>query len=115
MADNWVADMLGAGLETSIVGRRVLFHAEIDSTMDEVARLAEDGAEEGTVVVAELQTAGRGRFGRTWVSPAGNLWVSVLLRPTLDSMRWLSVLAGVASARAISTTTGLDVTLKMAQ
>ena len=80
--------------------------------MDDAVRLAEDGAEEGMVVVAEVQTAGRGRFGRTWVSPAGNLWVSVLLRPTVDSLRWLSVLAGVASARAIAATTGLDVTLK---
>ena len=83
--------------------------------MDEAARLAEDGAEEGTVVVAEVQTAGRGRFGRTWVSPAGNLWVSVLLRPNLDSLRWLSILAGVASARAISCHHGSRRNAEMAQ
>ena len=46
------------------------------------------------------------------MSPAGNLWVSVLLRPSLDSLQWLSVLAGVASARAIASTTGLEVSLK---
>ena len=100
------------GLDTSIIGRRISFHPELDSTMDEAARLADGGAGEGTTVVAEVQTAGRGRFGRTWISPAGNLWVSILLRPSLDALRYLSILAGVASARAIASTTGLDVTLK---
>ena len=112
MADNFVAAMLREELKTRIVGRPVFFHPEIDSTMDETARLADAGAAEGTVVVAEVQTTGRGRFGRTWVSPAGNLWVSLLLRPSLDSIRWLSIVAGLASARAISATTGLEVSLK---
>ncbi len=107
-----MAAMLREELKTRIVGRPVFFHPEIDSTMDETARLADAGAAEGTAVVAEVQTAGRGRFGRTWVSPAGNLWVSILLRPSLDSLRWLSILAGVASARAVASATGLKVTLK---
>ena len=112
MAGNFVEAMLRKDLNTRIVGHPVLFRPELDSTMDEAARLASEGAGEGTVVVAEVQRAGRGRFGRTWVSPAGNLWVSVLLRPSLDSLRWLSVLAGVASARAIASTTSLEVSLK---
>ena len=112
MADDLVSPMTLEGLDTSIIGRRISFHPELDSTMDEAARLADGGAEEGTTVVAEVQTAGRGRFGRTWISPAGNLWVSILLRPSLDALRYLSILAGVASARAIASTTGLDVTLK---
>ena len=112
MADNFVEAMLREGLKTRIVGHPVLFHPELDSTMDEASRLASDGAAEGTVVVAEVQRAGRGRFGRTWVSPAGNVWVSILLRPSMDSLRWLSILAGVASARAIASTTGLGVSLK---
>ena len=94
------------GLESRIIGHPTHFHTELDSTMDEAVRLAGQGAAEGTTVVAEVQTAGRGRFGRTWVSPAGNLWVSILLRPSIDSLRWLSILAGVASARAIASTTG---------
>ena len=112
MADNFVAAMLSQGLESRIVGNPVLFHTELDSTMDEAVRLAYCGGADGTAVVAEVQTAGRGRFGRTWVSPAGNLWVSILLRPSLDALRWLSILAGVASARAITYATGLDVALK---
>ena len=112
VADDLVSPMTLEGLDTSIIGRRISFHPELDSTMDEGARLADGGAGEGTTVVAEVQTAGRGRFGRTWISPAGNLWVSILLRPSLDALRYLSILAGVASARAIASTTGLDVTLK---
>ena len=110
--EDFVEAMLRHGLDTRTVGHPVFLHPELDSTMDEVARLSDGGAKEGTVVVAEVQTAGRGRFGRTWVSPAGNLWVSILLRPSLDSLRWLSVLAGVAAARAIASATGLGVTLK---
>jgi BirA family biotin operon repressor/biotin-[acetyl-CoA-carboxylase] ligase len=112
MPYNMVAAMLREGLDCRIVGHPIFYHPELDSTMDEAARLAEDGTAEGATVVAEVQTAGRGRFGRTWVSPAGNLWVSILLRPSLDSLRYLSILSGVASARAITSTTGLPVTLK---
>ena len=112
MPYNMVSAMLREGLDCRIVGHPIFYHPELDSTMDEAARLAEDGTAEGATVVAEVQTAGRGRFGRTWVSPAGNLWMSILLRPSLDSLRYLSILSGVASARAITSTTGLPVTLK---
>lgn len=53
----------------------------VGSTMDEARRLAEAGAEDGTLVWAGEQTAGRGRLGRTWDSPRGNLYLSLLLRP----------------------------------
>jgi BirA family biotin operon repressor/biotin-[acetyl-CoA-carboxylase] ligase len=112
MSDDVVSTLLEQGFDSRIIGTRILYHDELDSTMNEAARLAEDGAEEGTVVVAEVQTAGRGRFGRIWVSPAGNMWMSVLLRPSIQSLRYLSILAGVASANAIASTTSLDVTLK---
>ena len=55
-------------------------HALIGSTNDEALRLAREGAPDGTVVVAEQQTAGRGRQGRRWISPPGNLYVSFLIR-----------------------------------
>lgn len=57
------------------------FHESVGSTSEEVARLARDGAPEGTLVWAGEQTAGRGRRGRHWLSPSGNLYCSVLLRP----------------------------------
>jgi BirA family biotin operon repressor/biotin-[acetyl-CoA-carboxylase] ligase len=75
--------------------------------MNEAARQAQAGAQEGTVVVAETQTAGRGRLGRSWVSRPGNLYLTVVLRPTLQTLPFLSCLAGVAVVRALGQATGL--------
>ena len=62
--------------------KKIIYYKQIDSTNTELARLATKGAEHGTVVVAELQTAGKGRRGRQWESPAGeNIYMSILLRP----------------------------------
>ncbi|MCC7263549.1 MAG: hypothetical protein IT369_13610, partial [Candidatus Latescibacteria bacterium] len=70
------------GLRTRCFGQRVLSFAELGSTNDELRRLADEGAAEGTLVIAELQTAGRGRRGRVWHSPPGTgLWCSLLVRP----------------------------------
>ena len=80
--------------------------------MDEAAQRAEAGAEEGTVVITEIQTSGRGRFGRSWVSPKGNLYFSVVLRPSQSVLPHLTLVAGVAVARAIRKTTGLTPRIK---
>src|SRR3990172_4086185 len=100
-----VADRRGA------FGARVVRLAETPSTNDVAHRLASDGAPEGTVVVADLQTSGRGRLGRTWHSPPGaGLYVSVVFRPS-DAVpgeaagaavaRLLTLAAGVAAGEAI--------------
>ena len=69
----------------SIARDRVYWLATTGSTNDVAAQLAELGAEEGTTVVAEAQTSGRGRHGREWFSPAGaGLYVSIVLRPSSD-------------------------------
>jgi BirA family biotin operon repressor/biotin-[acetyl-CoA-carboxylase] ligase len=76
-------------------------HADIDSTNREAAELARAGAPEGVVVVADHQTAGRGRLGRTWEAPPGSsLLLTVLLRPTLDATRLHLVTMAVALAAA---------------
>ena len=62
-------------------------HDRIGSTSDEARRLAAEGAAHGTVVHADEQAAGRGRFGRTWFSPPGNLYLSILLRLVLPPAR----------------------------
>ena len=81
-----------------------VFLAVTDSTNRVAMEMAENGARHGTVVVADAQTAGRGRMGRRWASPAGkNLYVSLLLRPsvpTADAPR-LALVAGVALADAV--------------
>lgn len=78
--------------------------AETGSTNSDVIEAARAGADEGLVITAEAQTAGRGRMGRTWISPPGaSLALSLLLRPSLPVARWgwLPLLAGVALADAI--------------
>ncbi|MBF0165660.1 MAG: biotin--[acetyl-CoA-carboxylase] ligase [Magnetococcales bacterium] len=83
---------------------RYHFHACLDSTNREAMALARAGASEGTVVVADAQTGGRGRLGRRWESPAGeNLYVSVVLRPEMpvcEASR-LTLMAGVAVVEAV--------------
>ena len=80
--------------------------------MDEAARLGEGETDEGAVVVAEKQTAGRGRQGRSWVSQPGNILVSVLFRPDLETLPFISMIGGIAAARAVRKVTGLDVKIK---
>jgi BirA family transcriptional regulator, biotin operon repressor / biotin---[acetyl-CoA-carboxylase] ligase len=93
----------------------VVCHEEADSTNAEALRLASAGAPAGTIVVADTQTAGRGRLGRSWWSEPGTaLLASWLLRPALEPERLplLSLLAGVAAARAASAAGGITVGLK---
>ena len=95
--------------------RRVVCREEIDSTNAEALRLAAEGEPEGTVVVADAQSAGRGRLGRSWWSERGTaLLASWLVRPSIPVERrpLLSLVAGVAAARAATTASGVDVRLK---
>lgn len=83
--------------------------------MVDVERRAADGAPEGTVVIAEEQTAGRGRRGRAWESSArAGLWWSLLLRPAVsaDQLGWLPLIVGIGVARGLRAATGIDVALK---
>lgn len=103
------------GLPTRFMGCQVHCFQSVSSTQDVARALASQGAPEGTVVVAETQSAGKGRRGRQWLSPAGGgLWLSVLLRPAMlpAEVPRLTLAAGVAAARAITETTGLSIGLK---
>jgi len=79
-------------------GRSILFSREVDSTNKWAKKLALYGAGEGTVVIAETQTKGRGRLDREWISPTGGLWFSLILRPNLSPTEAvkLTVVAGLA-------------------
>jgi len=94
------------------IGDPIQYFTEVTSTNDIAARLAERGALEGTAVVASAQTAGRGRLGRSWYSPAGaGLYVSVVFRdPRVVPM--LTLAGGVAVAEGIRAATGLPVEIK---
>lgn len=94
----------------AIIGRKLLALSEVDSTNTYLKRIALNGAPEGTVVVAEQQTAGRGRLNRSFQSPKGKgLYLSALLKPTLPPERLLSLtpLAGVAACCAIERICGV--------
>lgn len=106
---------ISAGLVSKRIGRRISCVREIDSTNRLAFRMAENGAEDGTVVISEAQTGGKGRLGRRWESPAGvNLYCSVILRPSIPPVRapQLTFLSAVATARAIRTATGLNPLIK---
>lgn len=101
------------------IGRRVHWLESTGSTNDVAARLAESGAEEGTTVVAEMQTAGRGRHGRAWFSPPGaGLYASVIVRPGSgqysdeNPAALLTLASGVAIAEAVRAVTGLPAEIK---
>jgi len=107
-------DRLQEGLRTKRFGRSILFLREVGSTNDLAKELAGYGAVEGMVVVAETQTAGRGRLGRGWVSPKGGLWFSVVLRPELkpaEAVRLVFV-SGLAVAEVLRELYGVRVETK---
>jgi BirA family biotin operon repressor/biotin-[acetyl-CoA-carboxylase] ligase len=107
--------LLRAELGDCPLGRVIFHHFRIDSTNAAALKLAAEGAEHGTVVVAEEQTAGRGRLGRTWFSEkSSGIYTSVILRPPLApaAAPVLTLMAGLAAHRAVSTTTGLTVDIR---
>ncbi|MBI4282549.1 MAG: biotin--[acetyl-CoA-carboxylase] ligase [Chloroflexi bacterium] len=101
-SDHLSQEIIQGGLSTSLLGRRVAYFRATGSTMDEARKAALGNAPEGTLVVAEEQTTGRGRFQRTWISPPGvNLYLSLLLRPEPSHASQLTMLASLALARAL--------------
>jgi BirA family biotin operon repressor/biotin-[acetyl-CoA-carboxylase] ligase len=121
-------DPLPAALEEAFAAARtrlgrfastVLFYSTIGSTNDVAAILAEHDADEGTVVIADAQTAGRGRRGRSWFSPPGSgLYVSIVLTPgratgaPQRATTLLTLTAGLALAEAVAAATGLPPDIK---
>ncbi|MGC9515879.1 biotin--[acetyl-CoA-carboxylase] ligase, partial [Methanocrinis sp.] len=113
MPDLLCADLVGAGLDTKFVGGTVISRRSLTSTNAEAKRIA-PWAENGTVVVAEIQTGGRGRMERSWNSPKGGVWMSVILKPKIPPTLAprVNMAAAVAAARALSGLYGLEVEIK---
>ena len=103
--DAMLSGEISNGLETKTIGCRIICHEEIDSTNNAAKRLAREGAAEGTVVVAESQTGGKGRLERQFFSPKGKgIWFSVVLRPKFlpQEAPKCTLMAAVAVARAMT-------------
>ena len=106
---------LEQGLKTKTMGQTIYFYEETDTTNNRARELALEGAPEGTLVVAEKQTAGRGRRGKVWGSPLGTgIWMSLVLRPQIapTEASVLTLLCGLATAEAIEAETGLSAGIK---
>src|SRR4030066_965914 len=99
-------------LNTKFVGRQLYYYHQLATTMETARELVKKGAAEGAVVIAGRQTAGRGRIGRTWLSPEGSLAMSVILKPPLDNLPQLVMIASLAVVRAIKNVAGLETRIK---
>ncbi|MEE9150340.1 MAG: biotin--[acetyl-CoA-carboxylase] ligase [Thermoplasmata archaeon] len=107
-------DEIKAKLGAKIIGKAIHGYDIVDSTNAIARTLAREGAEEGTVVLAEIQRAGIGRLNREWFSPKGGLWLSIILKPDIKPSEATKVIlmAGVAVARTLATVYGLDAKIK---
>ena len=103
------------GLQTKSFGRFIHFEEEVPSTQKIAHKLAYEGAIEGTIVVSEEQTEGKGRLDRAWFSPKySGIWMSLILRPNIppSSAPQLTLLAAVGVVQAIQEVTGLEPDIK---
>lgn len=104
------------GLDSEIFGKRdIVYYSETDSTNTKAKDLAIKGAHEGTLIISEKQTKGRGRKSRDWFSPSrGGIYASLILRPKIspNEAPKITLLTAVATAEALLFLTGLDVSIK---
>lgn len=101
-------------LNTTWVGKNIIYEECIDSTNAYAKLLGKKNGINGTVVIADRQTAGRGRRGRNWISPDGNCYFSLLLRPIIrmEHTSRLTLVAALATANAVRGVTELDTQIK---
>ena len=99
-------------LATRFVGQRVVYYPSLASTMEVAKQAAQRGAAEGTVVITDEQTAGKGRIKRVWLSPKGNIALSVIFYPGVSRLPSLIMLASLAVIHSIEAVTGLKLQVK---
>ncbi|SFE90583.1 BirA family transcriptional regulator, biotin operon repressor / biotin-[acetyl-CoA-carboxylase] ligase [Paenibacillus algorifonticola] len=115
MPDKLDLAALLTGLKTKRFGQKLQVLESVESTQNIAQSLAEAGAEEGTLVVAEQQLSGRGRMGRGWISPLGKgIWMSMVMRPMVPIYfaPQLTLLTAVALCRSLKRLTKLDIGIK---
>ncbi|MEW6043688.1 MAG: biotin--[acetyl-CoA-carboxylase] ligase [Thermoproteota archaeon] len=102
------------GLKTKKIGKKIYYFDSIDSTQNFAATIARNQNEDGTLIISETQKAGKGRQGRTWISPKGGIWMSIVLKPSFDvgKVTLMPFAAAVALSNAIQKTLGVATELK---
>jgi len=103
---------LTRGLKTAFIGQKVVYFPRLPSTMDAARQLARQGTGEGTIVLAGEQTAGKGRLKRAWLSPPGNVALSIVLYPDIAGLPYLVMIASLAAVHAIDKAAGLKAQIK---
>ncbi len=114
-ADVYSASEIASRLHTEWAGRNLHFYASTGSTNPDAKRFAEEGEPHGTIVVADRQTAGRGRRGRSWASPAGtSIYFTIVVRPVFapDKASMITLVTALSVAQAIEEVTGLRAQIK---
>ena len=101
-------------LKTEVIGKRIYYFEEIDSTQNFAQQIASDKKENGTIIIAEKQTTGRGRLNRKWTSPKGGMWFSLIIHPKFDvsSSTLIPILSAVALSKSIKTVLGIKTEVK---
>src|SRR5262249_14539510 len=115
MSDALRPEEIGKQLASARLGKKIHYFAELDSTNRLAYKLAAEGAVEGEVVLAETQTRGKGRLGRSWFSPPGlNLYLSIILRPNLSPSNapQLTLVSAVALAETVQPILGARPAIK---
>ena len=110
--DNFTPEKILKNLNTRFVGQKIIFYSSLDSTMEAARREAQWGAAAGTIVIADEQTAGRGRLQRTWISPKGQLTFSIILRPNIHHLPLMIMISSLAVTFSIQKITGLKPQIK---
>ena len=112
--DTSFIDEISQGLNTKIIGRTFYHFKTIDSTNLYAKNLVKEDVEEGVVVIADIQSSGRGRKDRIWSSPEGGLWFSVLLYPNIHPKHGMliTMASSIAVAQCIKDVVGLDSEIK---
>ena len=105
--DNLSPAAITSNLGTHFIGQRILYYPSLPSTMVVAKQEAQSGAVEGTVVIADEQTAGRGRIKRIWLSPKGSIALSIILYPSVANLSSLIMLASLAVVHSIEAVTSL--------
>jgi BirA family biotin operon repressor/biotin-[acetyl-CoA-carboxylase] ligase len=100
------------GLRTKLIGREILCYPSLSSTMETAAAAAREGTKEGTIIVAEEQVEGRGRMKRQWLTPPGNISLSLIIKPQLEHLPYMIMIASLAAAKSIEGVTGLKTAIK---
>jgi BirA family biotin operon repressor/biotin-[acetyl-CoA-carboxylase] ligase len=113
--DKLEPDLIKHGLRTSYIGQKIFYYTSTESTNTIAVELSKNGEAEGSVVIAEEQTKGKGRLGRQWLSTANkNILMSIIFRPSIDTSQlfFITMISSIALVRAIKKTAKIKAGIK---